>query len=255
MIIHYLDFLNENKNESYNDIIDYTYLKEDISVDKIKEICDTAIEHKFHSVCVPPDYVSKAYGFLDDSDVKISTVINYPEGDGKIEKMIKEVNDVISSGADEIDFVMDYKELKETTTLEDIIKSKTHKGEMDEEEIKEENDKIQAKYDKIEGGINDIGNVCHKNGVVFKVIIETSELTYSEIKKACELCIRGGADFIMTSTGKASKGAELEKVKYLRRVTPDYIKIKASGGIRTMETAKKFYKFVDRIGTSVILKK
>lgn len=244
----------EKKIGKYNNMIDFTYLKDDSSVDKIKEICDIAQENKFYSICVTPNYVSDAYGFLEDENIKICTVINYPEGKNKTEQNIKDVSIAISDGVDEVDFVLNYKEIKEATVLEDILKSKMSDKESTKEEIQEEKDDLDNKYEKIENSLIDIADVCHRNGIIFKVIIETGLLTMQEIKKACELCDRGGADFVMTSTGTKEIGAELDKVKYMRKVLPEYIKIKVSGGIRTISDVEKFYDYADRFGTSTILK-
>ena len=256
MIYKFNDFLNENTNsvDKYNSIIDYTYLKKNTSIDKIKEVCEIAKENNFHSVCVYPEYVSDVYGFLEDNNIKISTVINYPDGKNKSEQNIKDVLTVISEGVDEIDFVMDYKILKETTILEDILKSKISRNELTKDEIKENQDDIKDKYEKIENSILDISNICTKNGILLKIIIESGELSYEQIRKACEICSRVGVDYVMTSTGTKNIGAELEKVKQIRKHLPEFIKIKVSGGIRTIQDAEKFYPYVDRIGTSVILK-
>jgi deoxyribose-phosphate aldolase len=257
MIKKYKNFLNEeaDKNISkYNNMIDFTYLKNDTSVDKIKEICDIAQENNFYSVCVDPKYVSDAYGFLEDEKIRICTVINFPDGQNKSEQNIKDVTTAISDGVDEIDFVLNYKTLKEATVLEDILKSKINDKNSSKEEIKEEQEDLDNKYDKIEKSLLDVADICHRNSIIFKVIIESGMLTIQEIKKACEICDRGGADFVMTSTGTKEIGAEVDKVKYMRKILPEYIKIKVSGGIRNVKDIEKFYDYADRFGTSTIIK-
>jgi deoxyribose-phosphate aldolase len=79
-------------------------------------------------------------------------------------------------------------------------------------------------------------------------------LNLEQIKKACEICSRNGADFIMTSTGTKNNSLEFDKVEYIRNNIPEYMKIKIAGGIRTLQDVEKYYKLIDRVGTSVILK-
>lgn len=239
----------------YSDIITFTYLKPDSTVDRIKEICKTAEENNFYAVCVNPDFVSDAYGFLEENDVKICTVINYPKGNNKNEQNIKDVTKAISEGTDEIAFVIDYKEIKDVSVLEDMLKSHLNDKEYDKSEIDSEKEDIQNKYNNVEKKIQNVTEICHKNSINIKVIIESGELSYEQIKKVCEICDRCGVDYIMTSTGTTQIGAELDKVKYIRKILPDYMKIEVSGGIRSIQDAEKFYPYVDRISTSVVLKK
>jgi deoxyribose-phosphate aldolase len=243
----------EEKLNKYNEIIEYTYLKEDINLDKIKELCQVAQEKKFYSICILPRYVPEAYAFLEDDDIKISTVVNYPTGENKSEKNIKETLEIISEGADILNFVIDYKKLKEAKVLENILNSNIKKNEITKEEIKDEQDTIQGMYDKIEMKIRDVAEICTKNGTILRVIIESGELTMDEIKKACELCDIGGAEYIMTSTGNL-RGAEIDKIKYIRELLPEHMKIVVSGGIRTNKQVEEYYEYVDIIATSTILK-
>jgi deoxyribose-phosphate aldolase len=243
----------EEKLDKYNDMIEYTYLKEDINLDKIKELCQIAQEKGYYSICILPHYVSEAYAFLEEDEIKISTVVNHPSGENKSEKNIKEALEVISEGAEIINFVIDYKVLKEAKVLENILSSNIKKNELSKEEIKDEQDTIQSMYDKIELKITDVAEICTKNGVVLRVIIEAGELTTDEIKKACELCDVGGAECIMTSTGNM-KGVDLSKVKYIREILPEHIKIILSGGIRNISQVEEYYDYIDLIATSTVLK-
>lgn len=255
MILTYLNYIKENlSSDKYNGIIDYTYLKSNTTLDKIKEMCQAAQDNKFYSVCVMPEYVSDAYGFLDDDSVKICTVINFPHGKNKSEQNIKDVNAAISDGADEIDFVVDYDQIKKASVLENILMSKINGKELTDDEVKEEQDLIDSMYDKVQNKLNDVATICHRNSVILKVILETGELTLEQIKKLCLICDQVGVDYVMTSTGTREKGAELSKVAYLRKILPEYVKIKVSGGIRTMQDVEKFYPYADRIGTSTLLK-
>jgi deoxyribose-phosphate aldolase len=109
-------------------------------------------------------------------------------------------------------------------------------------------------FDNIESDIRNIANECHKNGVVLKIIIEINDLTMSQISILSGIINRAGADFIQTSSGKNDSIMDVNKIKEIRRILPEHIKIKAVGGINTLEDANKIYPFVDRIGTSKILK-
>lgn len=256
MILSYKKFILESLETDlkYNSIIDFTCLKPNLSTDELKELCNNAIENRFHSVVVLPKYVAETYGLLDDNDIKIVTVINFPDGTAKSSDNIKNTVSAISDGANGIEIVIDYKELKEANMLENILNSKINKDDVDKTEIEEEKETIQSKYDKVEDKIKDVSDICHKNGVILKVIIEIGELNLEQIKKACEICSRNGADFIMTSTGTKNNSLEFDKVEYIRNNIPEYMKIKIAGGIRTLQDVEKYYKLIDRVGTSVILK-
>jgi len=234
MIKRFNSFINENKNNKgkYNQIIDYTYLKMDANVDRIKQICNEAKEFGFYSVCIKPDWVSYAKEFLKDSNVKVCTVISFPGGTDKTNDKLKESERVIIDGADEIDVVMNYKLLKKATNADD--------------------EKRKDMIDKIKNEITKIARLCHGiNSVILKVIIESGELTLEQTKLACEICVEAGVDFVKTSTGFTKKGAEIDKVKFMRKILPDRIKIKASGGIRTLEDIQRFVQAgADRVGTS-----
>ena len=210
-------------NDQYNNIIDYTFLKPNTTIDDVRRICNEAKEANFYSVCILPDFISYAKTFLDKTNVKICTVISFPKGVDKTIDKVNETNRAIADGADEIDMVMNYKLLM--------------KG--DEES-----------FEKCQKDIMEVARVCHKDGIILKVIIESGVLTYDQIKKACDICVEAGADFVKTSTGFAKVGAEIEKVQFMRKILPDYMKIKASGGIRTIDDFKIYFPFVDRIGTS-----
>jgi len=226
----YEQFNNDPKR--YNQIIDFTYLREDANIDKIEEVCNTAIENKFYSVCIRPEFVSYASNFLEGSDVKICTVISFPGGEDRTQDKVTETQKAISNGADEIDMVMNWKLLQKSSK------------ETDEEKKK---DIVKKVYDDI----RKVADVCHgADSVILKVIIESGELTLEQVKTACELCTKAGVDFVKTSTGY-TKGAEMDKVKFMRSILPDHIKIKASGGVRTLTDIESFVNAgADRIGTS-----
>ena len=228
--------LNENKT-NYNNKIDYTYLKDNATIDDIKQLCEDAMEYNFYSVCIKPNFVGTAQAFLDDSDVKVCTVISFPKGDVSTMKKVKETDAAITDGADEIDMVMNYKLLQELTYTEG-----------------EEYDDI---YEELVQDIRNVVKICHKDGIIVKVIIEIEELNYNQIKLACDICVDAGADFVKTSTGFAPTMKpfedKLEKIKYMRKILPEYVKIKISGGIRNKEQIEQVLPYVDRIGTSIII--
>jgi deoxyribose-phosphate aldolase len=228
--------LNENKT-NYNNKIDYTYLKDNATIDDIKQLCEDAMEYNFYSVCIKPNFVGTAQAFLDDSNVKVCTVISFPKGDVSTMKKVKETDAAITDGADEIDMVMNYKLLQELTYTEG-----------------EEYDDI---YEELVQDIRNVVKICHKDGIIVKVIIEIEELNYNQIKLACDICVDAGADFVKTSTGFAPTMKpfedKLEKIKYMRKILPEYVKIKISGGIRNKEQIEQVLPYVDRIGTSIII--
>ena len=216
----------------FNKIIDYTYLREDANVDKIGEICKQANENGFYSVCIRPEFVSYAKNFLENSDVKVCTVISFHKGTDKTQEKVVETQKAISNGADEIDMVMNWPLLQVWTKEPDKDKKK---------------DIEQRMYDDI----RKVADVCHgADSVVLKVIIESGELTLEQVKKACELCTKAGVDFVKTSTGYF-RGATIDVIRFMRSILPDHIKIKASGGVRTLQDIENFViAGADRVGTS-----
>jgi len=228
--------LNENKN-NFNNLIDYTFLKDKGTVDDIKALCEEAVENNFYAVCVLPDSVGTAKAFLEDEDVLVCTVISFPKGDDTTNNKVKEAMDAISDGADEIDMVMNYQKLKELAVVE--------------------GDEYDDLYDEILEDVKKIARVCHSDGIILKVIIEVEELNYNQIKIACDICVEAGADFVKSSTGFAknmkSFEEKIEKIKYMRKILPEYMKIKISGGVRNIDQINQVLPFVDRIGTSIVI--
>lgn len=205
-----------------NKYIEHTLLKQDATKVEVKKLLDEAIEHKFLGVCVNPVNVKYAKEYLKDSDVKIVTVIGFPLGQSTCESKVLETIDAVKNGADEIDMVINAGKLKD------------------------------SEFDYIIDEISKIKSACQ--GKALKVILETDLLNQDEIKKACELCIQGGADFVKTSTGfvKNGVGAKVEDVKLMyETVKSAGLGVKASGGVRDKETALKMIEAgATRIGTS-----
>ena len=205
-----------------NKFIDHTLLKAFATSDEIRKLCEEAKKYNFKSVCVNPVHVSLAKECLEGSDVLVCTVIGFPLGANTKEIKAFETIDAIKNGADEIDMVINAGRLKDKD------------------------------YNYIVDEISKIKAFCQ--GRNLKVILETDLLTKDEIKKACELCIQGGADFVKTSTGfvKNGVGAKEEDVKLMYETVKDAgLKVKASGGIRDKEAAIKMIEAgASRLGTS-----
>ncbi len=205
-----------------NRYIEHTLLKQDATEQELIKLFDEAKEHNFLGVCINPCYVKFASDYLKNSGVKVVTVAGFPLGANKTEVKVFETKCAIADGADEIDTVINVTHLKD------------------------------KKYDLIVNEIKQIKEAAGPHNL--KVILETDLLTKDEIKKACELCIEGGADFVKTSTGfvKNGVGAKEEDVKLMyETVAPHGLKVKASGGIRDKQAAEKMIKAgASRLGTS-----
>lgn len=202
--------------------IEHTLLKQDATEAELIKLFEEAKAHNFLGVCINPCYVKLAKDYLKDSDVKIVTVIGFPLGANKTDVKVFETKYAVDDGADEIDMVINVTWLKD------------------------------KQYDLIVNEIKKIKEACGNHNL--KVILETDLLKKEEIKKACELCIIGGADFVKTSTGfvKNGVGAKEEDVKLMyETVSPHGLQVKASGGIRDKEAAEKMIKAgAVRLGTS-----
>ena len=208
--------------ESLNNYIEHTLLKQDAKKEDLIKLFEEAKENKFLGVCINPCYVKFAKEYLKDTDVKIVTVIGFPLGANTTETKIFETINAVRDGADEIDMVINVTKVKDRET------------------------------DYIVDEIKLIKSAC--GGHNLKVILETDLLDKNEIKYACECCIKGGADFVKTSTGfvKNGVGAKVEDVELMYKTVSSYgLKVKASGGIRDRETAIKMIEAgATRLGTS-----
>lgn len=200
--------------------IDHTILKPDATKDMIEKLCFEAIEYGFYSVCVNSYYVSFCKQLLKNSEVKICCVVGFPLGANDSSVKAFEAKKAVENGADEIDMVINIGALKDKN------------------------------YEFV---FNDIKNVLNeiKNKAVLKVIIETCLLTDEEKIKASELVVEAGADFVKTSTGFSSSGATVEDVMLIKQIVKGKCKIKASGGIRTLNDLNKMIEAgAERIGAS-----
>ncbi|MDG1728365.1 MAG: deoxyribose-phosphate aldolase [Algibacter sp.] len=203
--------------------IDYTLLKPTTTEGEIIELCDKAKENGFYSVCISSCYVALAKQLLEDSKVKVCTVVGFPLGSMSTEAKVFEAEKAIEDGADEIDMVINL----------GYLKSRNHVSVLKD--------------------ISDVKLAIGKTPL--KVILEISELNKNEIIKACEICLDARTDFIKTSTGFSKNGATLTAVKIIKKTVRGRARIKASGGIIDLDTALKYIDAgAERIGTSVPMK-
>lgn len=202
-----------------NNFIDHTLLKPTTTERQIIDLCNEAKKYDFFSVCVNSCYVPLAKQLLSKTAVKVVSVIGFPLGATATETKVFEAKNAVNEGADEIDMVINM----------GFLRSKN--------------------YHAVFKDISDIKSAIGKTPL--KVILEISELSKNEIVKACEICVDAKVDFIKTSTGFSKSGATLTAVKIIKKTIKDQAKIKASGGIRDLETALKYIDAgADRIGTS-----
>lgn len=204
--------------------IDHTLLKPETTAEQIRQLCKEAAENCFASVCVNPTYVPLCAELLRDTSVKVCTVVGFPLGAHLPEVKAYETRRAIQDGAREIDMVIDI----------GALKSKDHA--------------------KVERDIRAVVDACGPH-VVSKVILEMTLLTREEKIAGCSLSKAAGADFVKTSTGFAGGGATLEDVKLMRQVVGADMGIKAAGGIRNQDDARKLIEAgATRLGTSASIK-
>ncbi|MCR5774562.1 MAG: deoxyribose-phosphate aldolase [Lachnospiraceae bacterium] len=201
---------------------DHTLLKQESRWEDIKTILDDAKKYHTASVCIPPCYIKRAREYAGD-EVKLCTVIGFPNGSHTTKTKVFETKDAIEDGADEVDMVINIGELK------------TGNDEYVLDEIKQIRKASEGK--------------------ILKVIIETCLLTEDEKIRMCDIVTRSGADYIKTSTGFSTGGATFEDIALFAEHVGKGIGIKASGGISSIEDAEKFIELgATRLGTSRIVK-
>ncbi len=188
--------------------IDYTLLNPTSTERNIIDLCHVAKRNSFYSVCVSSSYVALAKQLLENSGVKVCSVIGFPLGSTATASKVYEAKQAISDGADEIDMVINL----------GFLKSKN--------------------YVSVFKDISDVKLAIGEKKL--KVILEVSELNKNEIIKACEISLDANVDFIKTSSGFSKSGATLTVVKIIKKTVKDGLKISASGDIKDVETAKKF---------------
>ena len=201
---------------------DHTLLKQESTWAQIKEVCDDGLKYGCASVCIPASFVKQAADYVGN-ELKICTVIGFPNGYSTTAVKVFETEDAIRNGADEIDMVINIGWVKD------------------------------QRWDEVLAEIKAIKASCQ--GRILKVIVETCLLTEAEKIKLCELVTESGADYIKTSTGFATGGATREDVALFKAHIGPGVKIKAAGGISSLQDAEDFMALgADRLGTSRIVK-
>lgn len=202
--------------------VDHTLLNVRAGWEDIKQLCDDAIEYKVASVCIPPCYVKRVKENYD-KQIRICTVIGFPNGYSTTEIKVAEAVDAVKNGADEIDMVINLGMLND------------------------------GEYENIKSEIIALKRVCGDR--ILKVIIETCLLSDEEKIEMCRIVAEAGADYIKTSTGFSEHGATFYDVELMHKNIDPRVKVKASGGISSLEDAEKFISLgASRLGTSRIVK-
>lgn len=198
---------------------DAAVLKPNMSEQEVKAAIQLSIDCDSYSVCVRPCDIDLAVEMCKGTNTVVSCVLDFPHGDSTAEGKAALAEIYASKGVAEIDMVMNYGYAR------------------------------SGKWEEVRKGIEGVVHAAKKRGVDVKVIFETCALTTDEIKKATEICIEAGADFVKTSTGFAASGASVEAVQAMLEEAQGRIKVKASGGIRNYETAKHYVDMgVERLG-------
>ena len=215
--------MNTNeRNTKILSVCDHTLLAQNATWEQIRAICDDGMKYGTASVCIPPVFVGRAKEYVGDK-LAICTVIGFPNGYNSTAVKVFETKDAIREGADEIDMVINIGELK------------------------------AKNYDYLLNEIKAIKEACGEK--ILKVIIETCLLTDEEKIKMCEIVGASGADYIKTSTGFSTAGATREDVALFAAHIGAGVKIKAAGGIASLDDAEDFLRLgADRLGTSRIVK-
>ena len=202
--------------------VDHTLLTQTATWEEIRQICDDAKQYGTASVCIPPSYVKQVKAYVKDR-MAVCTVIGFPNGYMTTAAKEFETKDALQNGADEIDMVINIGWAKD------------------------------GKFDLVEEEIRTLKKACGDK--ILKVIIETCLLTDEEKIKMCQAVTNAGADYIKTSTGFSKAGATFEDIKLFSEHIGKGVKMKAAGGISSMEDAEKFLALgADRLGTSRIVK-
>ena len=188
-------------------MIDHSLLRPELTVEDVTQGCKTAVEYSVISVCVKPADVALAAELLKDTDVLVTTVIGFPHGSSAPETKVFETEKAIGDGAVEVDMVLNYGRL------------------------------LSGESDYVEKEVRAVVDAAHKHNVIVKVIFENCYLTDELKVEACKICDRAGADFVKTSTGFGKGGATIPDLKLMRANCPPRMRIKAAGGVRTLDSA------------------
>lgn len=188
-------------------MIDHSLLRPELTEEQVREGCRLARAYDVATVCVKPCDVRIAKEELDGSDVLVTTVVGFPHGSNKTEIKVTEAEEAIRDGAVELDMVLNIGRL------------------------------VSKQFEYVEKDIKAVVDTAHAKGVIVKVILENCYLTDAMKEEACRICERAGADFVKTSTGFGTGGATLEDLKLMRKTCSDKVRVKAAGGVRTLDGA------------------
>jgi len=202
--------------------IDHTILKPDTRMEEVRQVCEEAVTHQFAAVCIPPYFVKNAYQLLENSPVKVATVIGFPMGYSATFAKVEEIKRAIDEGADEVDVVINLCAVK------------------------------SQNWNYVRNDIASMTAAAHLKAKKIKVILETGLLTDDEILGMAGICREFEPDFVKTSTGFNGGGATLRVVEMLKQeLSGTPIKIKASGGIRSAGDARAMIEAgAERLGSS-----
>lgn len=207
--------------ESLAQYFDHTLLKPYATVEAFEQFCADSAKYKFKMVAINPSPVKLCKKLLEGSGVRVGAAIGFPLGQNTIQTKVFETEDAINDGSDEIDYVVNITQLK------------------------------CKNYDYIEREMTGIVELCKKYGKTSKVIFENCFLTDDEKRELCRIALNIGPDFIKTSTGFGSGGATLDDVALMKNMVGDKIKVKAAGGIRTLQMVLQLIDLgVERIGST-----
>ncbi|WP_347560228.1 deoxyribose-phosphate aldolase [Clostridium sp. JN-9] len=207
--------------DNFSKLFDHTLLKPYADEESIKALCNEAIKYNFKTVAINNSNIEKAKKYLYNSEILIDAAVSFPLGQCTLQTKLFETKDAINKGAGEVDYVINIAEVK------------------------------NRNYDYIKNEMESIVDICRNYEVTSKVIFENCYLNETEKIKLCEIANKVKPDFIKTSTGFGSGGATIEDVILMRNNTEKDIKIKAAGGIRSLDMVYKFLKAgAERIGTS-----
>ena len=206
-------------------MIDHTNLKAFATDADMKKLCDEAVRYGFAMVAINSGQSRRCSEYLRGTNIHTGAAIGFPLGQQSIETKVFETEDAIRNGANEIDYVINITELKEKN------------------------------YEYVEEEMRRIVETCHRCDITCKVIFENCYLTDEEKLKMCERALKVRPDYIKTSTGFGTSGATLEDVRLMKKAVGDKIKVKAAGGIRTLDDALAYIEAgAERIGTSAGVK-
>lgn len=207
--------------QSLATVIDHTLLKPEASREQIESLCDEAIRYRFACAMVNPVWAATAVSILSGTGIAVGVTIGFPLGASLVSTLRQEAAALTRLGAGELDMVMPIGQLK------------------------------SGNHQAVQNAIRGVAGVAHERGALLKVILETSLLKVEEKLRASEIAIQAGADFIKTSTGFASGGATVADVALMRGVAGARVGVKAAGGIRTLDDARKMLEAgANRIGAS-----